>query len=219
MRLILLGPPGAGKGTQSVFLSKHFGIPQVAMGDLLRNAVREDTVLGKEAKRYMENGKLVPDDLIVKIIKERLAASDCANGFILDGFPRTIVQANTLDTLLKDLGFVLDSVLEIKVPFSDLLARILNRRSCRNCQAVYHLIFQPPDESDKCDKCGGELYQRDDDREEVIRNRFDVYEKETKPLSDYYKRQGILKTVNGCGPVEKISQEALAALGVNKMVW
>lgn len=219
MRLILLGPPGAGKGTQSAFIMERFKIPQVSMGDLLRNSIREKTPVGLEAKSYMDKGELVPDNLIMDIIKNRLSAPDCANGFILDGFPRNVSQADDLDALLNSLGIALDCVLKIKLSFEDLLARLLNRRSCKQCHAVYHLQFQPPKVMNKCDKCGGELYQRDDDKKEVIEKRFLVYERETKPLYEYYNNRGLLKTIEGCASIEKIAQEVLAVLGAKPSVW
>lgn len=219
MRLILFGPPGAGKGTQSAFLMEHFKIPQISMGDLLRNAISEGWTLSKEVKSYMDKGELVPDNLIIGTIKERLNSSDCINGFILDGFPRNIAQADALDRLFNDLKITLDCALEIKISFEDLVVRLLNRRSCKNCQAVYHLILQPPKIIGKCDKCGGELYQRNDDNQNVIEKRFEVYERETKPLCDYYKKRGLLKTVNGCGSVEEIAQEILSLLGAKPSVW
>ena len=219
MRLILFGPPGAGKGTQSAFLMEHFKIPQISMGDLLRNAVSEDGALGKEVKSYMDKGELVPDNLIIDIIKKRLNSSDCVNGFILDGFPRNIVQADALDGLLNSFKITLDCALEIKISFEDLLMRLLNRRNCKKCQAVYHLIFQPPKIIDKCDKCGRELYQRDDDKQDVIEKRFLIYKQETEPLCDYYSQRGLLKTIDGCGSAEEITQEILFALGAKPSVW
>lgn len=218
MQLILLGPPGAGKGTQGELLVEYFGVPKLSMGDILRTAVRDATVEGKEAKSYMDKGELVPDDLIIKIMRERLNNTDCKNGFVLDGFPRTTAQAEALDLLLRNIGLALDGVVEIKVSFNELLLRLIKRRSCRNCQAVYHLVFQAPKKEGKCDKCGGLLYQRDDDKEEVIQRRYEVYERETRPLSDYYSKCGLLKVIDGSGTAKEIFLLILSILGVKLSV-
>lgn len=205
MRLLLLGPPGSGKGTQSEFLVSRYGIPQISTGDILREAVAKGTQLGQEAKAYMEEGKLVPDQLIIDIIKERLVAPDCERGFILDGFPRTEAQAEALRTTLSEMELSLSAVINIQVDEPTLIRRLSGRRICRDCQANYHLDYSPPKISDKCNKCGGEIYQRKDDKEEVIKNRLKVYLDQTEPLINYYKNVGgLLKEINGKGKVEEI---------------
>ncbi|MDI6792918.1 MAG: adenylate kinase [bacterium] len=205
MRLILLGPPGSGKGTQSEFLVSRYGIPQISTGDILREAVAKGTQLGRAAKAYMEEGKLVPDQLIIDIIKERLVAPDCERGFILDGFPRTEAQAEALRTTLSEMELSLSAVINIQVDEPTLIRRLSGRRICRDCQANYHIDYSPPKISDKCNKCGGEIYQRKDDKEEVIKNRLKVYLDQTEPLINYYKNVGgLLKEINGKGKVEEI---------------
>lgn len=205
MRLILLGPPGSGKGTQSEFLVSRYGIPQISTGDILREAVAKGTQLGRAAKAYMEEGKLVPDQLIIDIIKERLLAPDCERGFILDGFPRTEAQAEALRTTLSEMELSLSAVINIQVDEPTLIRRLSGRRICRDCQVNYHIDYSPPKISDKCNKCGGEIYQRKDDKEEVIKNRLKVYLDQTEPLINYYKNVGgLLKEINGKGKVEEI---------------
>ena len=214
MRLVLLGPPGAGKGTQARMLEKRLGVPQVASGDLLRTAVRKKTALGREAKRYMDKGALVPDDLVLKLIEERLSQPDAASGFILDGFPRTVAQAETLDAMLKTGGpRHLDKVIAIMVPDEEIVKRISGRRTCKNCGAMYHLIYDPPRNQNLCNSCNGELYQRDDDAEDTVRMRLDVYAATMRPLLEYYERAGLLKQIDGIGRPEEIQQRILEALG------
>ncbi len=214
MRLVLLGPPGAGKGTQARMLEKRLGVPQVASGDLLRTAVRKKTALGREAKRYMDKGALVPDDLVLKLIEERLSQPDAASGFILDGFPRTVAQAETLDAMLKTGGpRQLDKVIAIMVPDEEIVKRISGRRTCKNCGAMYHLIYDPPRNQNLCNSCNGELYQRDDDAEDTVRMRLDVYAATMRPLLEYYERAGLLKQIDGIGRPEEIQQHILEALG------
>jgi len=214
VRLVLLGPPGAGKGTQARMLEKRLGVPQVASGDLLRTAVRKKTALGREAKRYMDKGALVPDDLVLKLIEERLSQPDAASGFILDGFPRTVAQAETLNAMLKTGGpRQLDKVIAIMVPDEEIVKRISGRRTCKNCGAMYHLIYDPPRNQDLCNSCNGELYQRADDAEDTVRMRLDVYAATMRPLLEYYERAGLLKQIDGIGRPEEIQQRIMEALG------
>ncbi|RUM33139.1 MAG: adenylate kinase [Archaeoglobus sp.] len=212
MNLILLGPPGSGKGTQAKLIVEKYGIPQISTGDMLRDAVAQGTELGKEAKKYMDAGQLVPDEVVIGIVKERLQQPDCEKGFILDGFPRTIPQAEALDKMLEELGKNIDAVINIQVPEEEVVKRIVNRRSCRNCGAVYHLIYNPPKEDNKCDKCGGELYQRDDDKEETVRQRYKVYKEQTEPLVEYYEKKGILYNVDGTKNIDEVFNDINAIL-------
>ncbi len=207
MNLILLGAPGAGKGTQAKKIVEKYGIPHIATGDILREAVAKGTELGKKAKEYMDRGELVPDEIVIGIVKERLQQPDCEKGFLLDGFPRTLKQAEALDDMLKELGKKIDAVIYIDVPEEEVVKRIVNRRTCRNCGAVYHLIYAPPKEPNKCDKCGGELYQRDDDKEETVRQRFKVYMENTAPLIEYYEKKGILYKVDGTKNIDEVFQQ------------
>ncbi len=212
MKLVLLGAPGAGKGTQAKKLIEKFGIPQISTGDLLRAAVAEGTELGKEAKSYMDKGELVPDSVVLGMMEERLSQDDCKNGYILDGFPRNTAQAEELDKMLDSLGMPLDAALSVEVPTEDLMKRLTGRRTCRECGQMYNIYFQPPAEEGKCDKCGGELFQRDDDKEETITKRLEVYQEQTAPLIDYYREKGILKTVTGTGDIDEIFQNVLQTL-------
>ncbi len=207
MNLILLGPPGSGKGTQAKLIVEKYGIPQISTGDMLREAVAKGTELGKEAKKYMDAGQLVPDEVVIGIVKERLQQPDCEKGFILDGFPRTIAQAEALDKILEEMGKKIDAVINIQVPEEEVVKRIVNRRTCKNCGAVYHLIYNPPKEDNKCDKCGGELYQRDDDKEETVRKRYQVYKEQTEPLVEYYAKKGILYNIDGTKSIEEVFAE------------
>lgn len=214
MRLVLLGPPGAGKGTQARMLEKRFGVPQVASGDLLRTAVRKKSALGREAKRFMDKGALVPDDLVLKLVEERLSQPDAASGFILDGFPRTVAQSETLSAMLKTAGQrQLDKVVAIMVPDEEIVKRISGRRTCKNCGAMYHLIYDPPRNHNLCNNCNGELYQRDDDAEDTVRMRLEVYAATMRPLLEYYERAGLLKQIDGIGRPEEIQQRIVEALG------
>ena len=213
MRLVIFGPPGAGKGTQAKLLSERLGVPHIATGDMLREAVKAGTRLGGLAKKYMDEGRLVPDEVVIGMVEERLRQPDCSKGFILDGFPRTIEQAEALDSELEKLGLKLDAVLNLEVGDEEVVKRIALRRTCRSCGAVFHLIFNPPRREGVCDRCGGELYQRDDDREEVVRNRLKVYRQQTKPLLEFYRRRGLLRDVNGERSIEDVFKEILAALG------
>ncbi len=213
MRVAFLGPPGAGKGTQARELAREWGVPQIATGDMLREAVAAKTPLGLEAKRYMDQGALVPDEVVVGATAERLAAPDAARGFILDGFPRTIAQAEALARLLKDAGHALDVVLYFDVSEPELLRRLTGRRVCRACGHTYHLTSSPPKRAGVCDACGGELYQRVDDREATVRTRLEVYRKQTAPLLDYYRERNVLTTVSGEGSIEEIRDAIRAAVG------
>lgn len=213
MRLVLLGAPGAGKGTQAKMLIDKYSIPQISTGDILRKAVADGTPLGKEAKSYMDSGGLVPDSVVIGLVKERLAQDDCKNGYILDGFPRTTPQAEELDKVLADMGSPLDTALSVDVDTDILMKRLTGRRTCKNCQQMYNVHFTPSKEEGKCDKCGGELMQRDDDKEETIKNRLTVYEKSTAPLIDYYGKKNILKSVDGMGSVDEIFNKVCSILG------
>ncbi|HLO26692.1 MAG TPA: adenylate kinase [Geobacteraceae bacterium] len=212
MNLILLGPPGAGKGTQAKILTKKYDIPQISTGDILRAAIKDQTPMGIKAKSFMDSGALVSDEVVVGIVEERLAKPDCRNGFILDGFPRTVVQADALKKMLNMLGKSIDHVVSIEVDKEELLERITGRRTCRNCGKGYHVRFDPPRVDGTCDECGGELYQRDDDREETMRKRLDVYENQTAPLIAYYAQESLLRSIQGIGSIEEIQRSVLQVL-------
>ena len=216
MRLVFLGPPGAGKGTQARALAREWGVAHVATGDMLREALAAGTRLGLEAKRYMDRGALVPDDVIIGLMRERLAGPDAARGFIVDGFPRTIAQAEALAGLLKDAGQALDRVIYFEVSERELLRRLTGRRICRRCQTVYHLVSAPPRTPGVCDRCGAELYQRDDDGEATVRNRLEVFARQTAPLLAYYHQRGLLATVSGEGSVEAVRAAIRAAVGAER---
>ncbi len=203
MKLILLGAPGAGKGTQAERIVAKYNIPQISTGDILRENVKTGTELGLKAKEYMDKGELVPDEVIIGIIKDRLSRDDCKNGYILDGFPRTIPQAEALTAALNPDK--IDTVIFINVSDEVVVERLSMRRVCRNCGAIYHLKYNPPKMETVCDKCGGEIYQRDDDKEETIKNRLSVYRKQTEPVVDYYKKLNILSEIDGSQSVEKIA--------------
>jgi len=212
VNIILLGAPGAGKGTQAVALVKEKGLAHVASGDLFRDNLSRGTELGNTAKTYMDKGELVPDDVTVKMVLDRIARPDCASGFLLDGFPRTIPQAEALDKALTAEGKNVDKAVSVAVPNEELIKRLSGRWICRGCQAPFHMVDAPPKEAGKCDHCGGELYQRDDDNETTVRNRLEVYSNQTAPLIDYYRGQGKLLEVNGNQPVGAVTKEMLAAL-------
>lgn len=204
-RVIFLGAPGAGKGTQARRLAAASGVPQVATGDMLREAVAGGTSLGREAKRYMAQGALVPDEVVIGLVDERLSRPDAAAGYVLDGFPRTVAQAEALDALLRRRGQDLDRVVFFDVSRDELLRRLTGRRICRQCGAAFHLVSAPPKAAGRCDQCGGELYQRDDDGEGTVTRRLDVYQTQTAPLLDYYKQRGLLVRVSGEGPVDRVA--------------
>ena len=212
MRLILLGPPGAGKGTQAKMLKEKFGIPQISTGDILRKAVSNDTELGKKAKAYMGDGQLVPDGIVIELIKEKIKEDDCAGGFILDGFPRTIVQAEKLGETLEEMKLGIDAVIDFEVDPQELIVRLTGRRSCSNCGAMFHDETRPPEKTGVCDHCGSKLYQRPDDNKETILKRLEVYENETAPLKEFYRKQGNLKTVEGRGSAEEIFSQVCALI-------
>jgi len=206
MNIVLFGPPGSGKGTQAKMLAEKYGIPHISTGDILRENLKNQTKLGLEAKAYMDKGELVPDDVLIKIIKDRLSQPDCASGFLLDGYPRTVPQADALSTILKEMGKKLDVVLNIDVPDDELIKRLTGRRMCA-CGASYHILFNPPKREGFCDLCSKELYHRDDDKEEAIMNRLDVYKNQTKPLIDYYTKEDVLVTVNGAASITEVFDE------------
>jgi adenylate kinase len=216
MRLLFLGPPGAGKGTQARELAREWGVPQVATGDMLREAMTAGTPLGRAAKQYYDRGELVPDDVILKMVAERFGHPDAEQGFILDGFPRTIAQAEGLAAMLDRLGHNVDSVIYFDVSEPELVRRLTGRRLCRACQTPFHIVSAPPKRAGVCDKCGGELYQRVDDSEATVRNRLRVYERQTAPLLDYYRTRGLLRTVSGEGAIDKIRQALREAAGAAK---
>lgn len=213
MRLVLLGAPGAGKGTQAKKLIDRFKIPQISTGDILRQNVADGTPLGKEAKSYMDKGELVPDRVVLGLVEDRLKKDDCKKGYILDGFPRNVAQAEALDKILKSLGMPLTAALSVDVPKGDLMKRLTGRRTCKSCQQMYNVYFSAPKKEGVCDKCGGVLFQRDDDKEETIKKRLDVYDAQTSPLIEYYKKSGILKSVAGVGSIDEIFTKVCSALG------
>ena len=213
VRVIFLGPPGAGKGTQADELAREWGVPHIATGDMLREAAARGTRLGLEAKRYMDTGALVPDDVVIGLVDERLGEADAAGGAVLDGFPRTVAQAEALDRLLRARGAEIDRVIFFDVARPELLRRLTGRRICRNCGASYHVAFVPPRVAGVCDRCGGELYQRDDDTETAVAKRLDVYTTQTAPLLDYYRGRGILSEIRGEGAVADITAAIRKAVG------
>jgi len=204
MNVILLGPPGAGKGTQAKMLVEEYQIPQISTGDILRAAVKEGSPLGKEAKACMDKGDLVPDSVVIGIVEERIQQPDCAKGYMLDGFPRTVPQAEALDGMLQNLSSQIDHVVSIEVANEELVGRLTGRRTCRDCGVGFHVMFDPPEQEGVCDKCGGELYQRDDDNVETVTSRLEVYESQTLPLIDYYKAQGKIRPIDGVGDIKEI---------------
>ncbi|MTI82500.1 MAG: adenylate kinase [Firmicutes bacterium] len=212
MNLLIMGPPGAGKGTQAERLVKEVDITHISTGDMFRAAIKEGTDMGKKAKEFMDQGALVPDEVVVGMVKERLSKPDCEKGFLLDGFPRTLEQAKSLDETLKDLNIKIDGVINIAVPRERLMARLTGRRICKDCGVSFHVMFNKPKEEGKCDACGGELYQRSDDNEEAVGKRLDVYEQQTQPLIDYYTNQGLLLEINGDQDINKVLDDVLAAV-------
>ena len=212
MRLILVGPPGAGKGTQAVHLAAHYGIPHISTGDIFRHNMKNETELGLLAKSYVDRGELVPDSVTNEMVKDRLSHADAQAGFLLDGFPRNVLQADVLRTVLAEAKTPLDAVLELSIDDAEIIARLSGRRTCRNCSASFHTIYEKPAVDGICDKCKGELYQREDDSEAVITRRLEVYAEQTKPIIAFYSAQGLLITIPAVGDVSEISSRAIAAL-------
>ena len=212
MRLILVGPPGAGKGTQAVALAAHYKIPHISTGDIFRANLKNGTELGKQAQSFMDRGELVPDSVTNEMVKDRLGNSDVANGFLLDGFPRNTNQAEVLDVILKDKKMPLDAALELAIDNLEIIRRLSGRRTCRNCSATFHKDFEKPNVDGVCDKCNGKLYQREDDKEEVIARRLEIYSQQTAPIISYYKKAGILKSISAIGDVSEITQKVISLL-------
>jgi adenylate kinase len=212
MRLVMVGPPGAGKGTQAEFISAHFDVPKISTGDIFRSNVSGGTELGRIAKKYMDAGDLVPDEVTNAMVKDRLSDPDASSGFLLDGFPRNVAQAYELDGILNDLGSVLSVVLELTVDNEEVVRRLSGRRTCKKCGHVWHLEYDPPKSHNICDRCGGELFQRDDDRPETVRHRLDVYAEQTAPLVEFYKGREQLVEIDAIGTVEDVTERAIAAL-------
>ncbi|KJR96027.1 MAG: adenylate kinase [Peptococcaceae bacterium BRH_c4a] len=212
MNLLIMGPPGAGKGTQAEVLVKELNITHISTGDMFRNAIKEGTEMGKKAKEYMDKGALVPDEVVIGMVGERLSQPDAKAGFLLDGFPRTVEQARALDATLDSLAIKLDGVVNIVVPLEKLMARLTGRRVCKGCGASYHVIFNPPQTEGKCNSCQGELYQRTDDNEESVGTRLRAYEEKTQPLIDYYKEKGLLLDINGDQEIKLVLEDIISAL-------
>ena len=212
MNLLIMGPPGAGKGTQAEVLVKELEITHISTGDMFRNAIKEGTEMGKKAKEYMDKGELVPDQVVIGMVKDRLSQPDCRKGFLLDGFPRTVEQAGALDKTLDSLAIELDGVVNIVVPLEKLMARLTGRRVCKGCGASYHGLLNPPRVDGKCNSCGGELYQRSDDNEESVGTRLRAYEEKTQPLIDYYRNKGVLLNFNGDQEIKKVLDDIIKAL-------
>jgi adenylate kinase len=213
VNLVLMGLPGAGKGTQADKIVVKYNIPHISTGDIFRAAIKGETELGLKAKSFMDKGELVPDEVTIGIVRERLSKDDCGKGFLLDGFPRTVAQAEALDTMLTDLGKKIDFVINIDVDQSILMERLTGRRICKNCGATYHLVFNPPSQEGVCDRCGGELYQRADDNAETVQNRLDVNIQQTKPLLNFYEDKGYLRNINGQQDIDKVFADIEELLG------
>ena len=213
MKIIMLGAPGAGKGTQAKMIAEKYGIPHISTGDIFRYNIKNGTELGKEAKKYMDQGLLVPDELTVKILLDRVAKDDCKNGYVLDGFPRTIPQAEVLEEALTKLGDRIDYAINVEVPDENIVKRMGGRRACVNCGATYHIEHVPPKKEGICDNCGSELILRDDDKPEAVKNRLSVYHKQTQPLIDFYNGKGVLRTVDGTVDMKDVFNAIVAILG------
>ncbi|MCM1104826.1 MAG: adenylate kinase [bacterium] len=213
MKVIMLGAPGAGKGTQAKMIAERYGVPHVSTGDIFRANIKNGTALGAEAKKYMDAGELVPDELTVRILLDRVAQEDCKNGYVLDGFPRTIPQAEVLDEALQKLGEQVDYAIDVDVPDENIVKRMSGRRACLSCGATYHIEHVPPKTADVCDQCGAALVLRDDDKPETVKNRLNVYHEQTQPLIAYYTKKGILRTVDGTRPMEDVFAAITAILG------
>ena len=213
MKIIMLGAPGAGKGTQAKMIADKYGVPHVSTGDIFRANIKNGTELGMEAKKYMDQGLLVPDELTVKILLDRVSQPDCKNGYVLDGFPRTIPQAEVLDKALAELGESIDYAIDVDVPDENIVKRMSGRRACVSCGATYHVVHVPPKKEGICDRCGSELILRDDDKPETVKNRLDVYHKQTQPLIDFSTKKGVLKTVDGTVDMQDVFKAIVAILG------
>ena len=213
MKIIMLGAPGAGKGTQAKMIAEKYGVPHISTGDIFRANIKNQTELGMEAKKYMDEGKLVPDELTVKILLDRVAKEDCANGYVLDGFPRTIPQAEVLTEALEKLNDAVDYAIDVDVPDENIVKRMSGRRACVNCGATYHIVHIPPKTENICDKCGSALILRDDDKPETVLNRLKVYHDQTQPLIDYYTKKGILRTVDGTKDMKDVFEDIVKILG------
>ena len=213
MKIIMLGAPGAGKGTQAKMIAEKYGVPHVSTGDIFRANIKNGTQLGMEAKKYMDQGLLVPDELTVRILLDRVAQDDCKNGYVLDGFPRTIPQAQVLDEALTKLGDKIDYAIDVDVPDENIIRRMSGRRACLTCGATYHIEHIPPKKEGICDKCGSELVLRDDDKPETVKNRLEVYHEQTQPLIDFYEKKGVLRTVDGTLPMEEVFAAITGILG------
>ena len=212
MRLVLVGPPGAGKGTQAVNLASHFAIPHISTGDIFRSNLKEGTPLGLEAKSYMDRGELVPDEVTNKMVKDRLSKDDVKPGFLLDGFPRNVVQADVLKAILEEKKSPVEAALELVVDKNEIINRLSGRRTCKNCQRAFHIQYEKPAKDGLCDGCGGDLYQREDDKEEVIARRLEVYSEQTAPIIDFYAREGVLISIPAMGAIDDVTKRAIDAL-------
>ncbi len=207
-----MGPPGAGKGTQAEFIAEHLSIPKISTGDIFRKNVSQGTPLGAEAKKYMDAGDLVPDEVTIAMVKDRISEPDAVGGYLLDGFPRNVAQAKVLDAMLEEIGHCLDMVMELVVDDEEVVRRLAGRRTCRDCGQIWHIVFDPPADPEHCDRCSGALFQRDDDKEATIRHRLEVYNEQTAPIVDYYADRSMLVGVDATGPVENVTGRAIAAL-------
>jgi adenylate kinase len=212
MNLIIIGPPGSGKGTQGKLIAERYHIPQISTGDILREAVRNGSPLGEKAKAFMIKAKLVPDEVVVGIVEDRFVQGDCEKGFLLDGFPRTVEQADALERMLGKRGRIIDHVINIEIGAEELIERLIGRRTCRRCGAMYHLLFNPPKKEGICDQCGDSLYQRDDDKEETILSRLAVYSQQTRPVIQYYASKGLVRSINGVGQIDDIFHRIVRAI-------